>query len=56
MSHHAYKAKEILDDAKLYINPQTDPVMWDVVNGLSELAESIRSLHAEIDTLKRKLQ
>ena len=33
-----YEAREIFDDAKKYINPETDPVHWDLLNGLSELA------------------
>lgn len=56
MSYHAYKAQEIFDDAKQYINLKQDPVTWDLVNGLSELAQSVRSLHSEVDNLKQQIQ
>ncbi len=56
MSYHAYQAKQIFDDAKQYINPQSDPVNWDLINGLSELAEAIRALHSDVDDIKKKLR
>lgn len=52
---HDRKAKEIFDEAKTHINPKTDPVMWDLINGLSELCDSVRQLHNEIADLKRNL-
>jgi hypothetical protein len=56
MSYHAHKAKEILDDAKQYLNPQKDAVMCDLINGLSELCLSISDLHAEVDRIKQAVQ
>ena len=37
------KPNKFSDDAQQYITPQSDPVMWDVVNGLSILVPSNRS-------------
>ena len=51
-----YKAKEIFDDAKKYINPETDPVHWDLLNGLSELAMSLRFLEEKIDRIEQHLK
>jgi hypothetical protein len=51
-----YKAKEIFDDAKQYINPGTDPVMWDLINGLAEMSQALNQLRNDVDDLKRKLQ
>jgi hypothetical protein len=34
---------------KKYINPETDPVHWDLLTGLSELAISLRSLQEKIE-------
>jgi len=50
-----YEAREIFDDAKKYINPETDPVHWDLLNGLSELAMSLQSLEEEIERIEQHL-
>jgi len=52
---HATKAKEIFDDAKQYINPGTDPVMFDLINGLSELCLAIVALHNDVRSVKRNM-
>ena len=49
-------AKECFDDAKQYLASQTDPVMWDVVNGLSALAEQIQHLEYEVQAIRAHLQ
>jgi hypothetical protein len=54
MSFHAQKAKKIFDDAKQHISPESNPVMWDLVNGLAELCLAVNVLQADIDSLKRK--
>jgi hypothetical protein len=53
MSFHAQKAKKIFDDAKQYISPESNPVMWDLINGLAELCQAVNVLQADIDSLKR---
>lgn len=56
MSVHAYKAQECFDDAKQYVNPQQDPVQWDMVNGLSALAQAVRALHADVLQLQNDVK
>jgi len=56
MSIHAHQAQECFDDAKRYINPQEDPIQWDMVNGLSALAQAVRSLHAELQQLQNDVK
>lgn len=50
------KAKRIFEDAQNYINPQNDPVMWDLVNGLAELAHSLVYLEGKIDQVENRLR
>jgi hypothetical protein len=56
MSIHTHKAKEIFDDAKNHLDPRKDPVMWDLVNGLSELCDALNQLQNDVHSLKQKLQ
>jgi hypothetical protein len=51
-----YEAKKIFDDPKKYINPETDPVHWDLLNGLSELAMSLRSLEEKIERIEQHVK
>ena len=55
MSYHAHQAQECFDDAKPHIDPSQDPVMWNIVNGLSHLAQAVRDLHAEVETVKNEV-
>jgi hypothetical protein len=50
------KAKEIFDDAMKYINPETDPLHWDLLSGLSELAMSLRALEEKIERIEQHLK
>lgn len=51
-----YKAKQLFDDAKKYINSQSDPVTWDLINGLSELTASLQSLEEKVDRIEYQLR
>jgi len=55
MSLHAYEAKKIFDDAKQHINPQDDPLMWDLVNGLSESCEAVSALDNRLDGIALRI-
>ena len=43
----------MFDDAKQYLSSSKDPVMWDLINGLSEMAKSLNYLESETAQLKR---
>ena len=47
-----YTAKQCFDDAMQYINAQDDPVMWDLVNGLSELVQALLPIEDDIRRIK----
>jgi len=53
---HAYKAQECFDDAKQYVNSQKDPVMWDMVNGLSALSQAFLALDSEMQQLQNEVK
>ncbi len=49
-------AKECFDDAKNYVHSQTDPVMWNIVNGLSALAQQVELLSLDLEVVKGALR
>jgi hypothetical protein len=49
----AHKAKQCFDDAKNYVNPQKDPVNWNLVNGLSALSQEVKNISFSISQLQR---
>jgi hypothetical protein len=51
-----FRAKQIFDDAKQYINSQQDPVTWDLINGLSEMAQTLGGLEDKVDHLDQRLR
>ncbi len=51
-----YKAKECFDDAKLYLDPTKDPVMWDLANGLSAMSEALQELESRISRLQAEVR
>ena len=55
MSIHTHKAKEIFDDAKSHLHPEKDPVMWNLMNGLSQLCDALNQLQNDVNSLKRDL-
>jgi len=46
-----HQAKEMFDDARKYLSSSKDPVMWDLVNGLSEMAKSLNALESDVSQL-----
>lgn len=48
-------AQECFDDAKMYVNAQSDPVMWDLVNGLSAMAQALALLQDDIERIRAGL-
>ena len=42
-----HEAKEIFDDAKLYIDPSKDRIIWELLRGLSEMCQGLQSLESE---------
>jgi hypothetical protein len=49
------QAKEFFDDAKNHLHPEQDPVMWNLLNGLSELCDEIHYIKNRIADIKRDL-
>lgn len=50
-----YQAKEIFDDAKKHLDPKKEPVMWNLLGGLSELAQSLNSLQSQVSRLETEV-
>lgn len=49
-----YKAKEFFDDAKVHLDADRDPVMWDLMNGLSELCDAVQYLTNRVAEMRRE--
>ena len=56
MTYHTHKAKEFFDDAKNHMRPEKDPVMWNTLNGLSELSDAVQKLSSDIDAVKQLVE
>lgn len=54
MSFH--DAEECFEDAKNYLNPEQDQVMWDLVSGLHALSQAFRQLEQRVIDIQNRVQ
>lgn len=52
----AYQAEQLFDDAKNHLDPERDPVRWNLMNGLSALAQELRNMSSTLSRLDREIQ
>lgn len=51
-----WRAKQCFEDAQRFLNPQSDPVVWDICVGLIELAEGLMQLESAFQQIQQMPQ